>query len=460
MGFLEKTKNRAKTVLGGDTDPTGSTPRLTMIRGGAGGGHDRSTVSFPDKTQFLDAPAAQDKLGMLPWGAQAAIVEGNQQIKKQAEIARRDIEPFAAKVSGLTHDAKAQSRNSERARLSWEKARARLDHAQDVLTDYVLHHGKAWVWHYVLIWVLLIVGDIAGGSLVLIKAGEEPTFAALLMTAVGTAAVTSAKIADDFRRRLLWLRHHNDLPDNADDRRLITNVFTYGDEPYQLLGRVALVVVFTTSCLAIGTLTVRLSEDHPLLALGFGFWAAGIIGGSFVNAWFHTDPAHTTLRNFEHHEKAERSKHAKQPTDAVEQRATNERAIAERLRSHLAAASALWYTKLAEAADICAANPQLAGHGTDGLSFLWKIRPDGLDDFEVLTDTHQVPLGDTADPITLDTADTDVDVDVDVRDDAAAITNISTRLTGFGEPAHLESDGDDHSTIHLDAPADLDETGS
>ena len=57
-----------------------------MIQGGAGGGHDRSAVSFPDQTQFLPAPTGQDELGMLPWAAQAPLIEGNQQIHKQAEI--------------------------------------------------------------------------------------------------------------------------------------------------------------------------------------------------------------------------------------------------------------------------------------------------------------------------------------------------------------------------------------
>lgn len=457
MGFLEKTKNRAKALFGGDTDPTGSTPKLTMIQGGASG-HDRFTTSYPDQTQFLPAPAAQDELGMIPWGAQGALIEGNQQIHKQAELARREIEPFAAKVSGLTHKARAQTRKRERTRISWEKARDRADHAQDVLTDYVVHHGAAWMWHYVLIWFLLVLGDVAGGTLVLIKTGEDPTFAALLMTAVGVAAVTTAKITDDFRRRLFWLRHRDDLPEADADRRLVTNVFTYGDEPYRLLGRVALVFVATMSCLAIGTLTVRLSEDHPLVALGFGFWAAGIIGGSAVNAWFHTDPAHTALRNFEHDEKTERTKHDKLPVDAIEQRATNERAVAERLRAHLAAASSLWYTKLAEAADICAANTQRDGHGTDGLSFLWKIRPDGLDAFELLADTYQVPLGDITDPVIPNTGDTDVDDEGTEEDEDAAVIDISTRLAGFGEPVDAEKDLD--GLIDLPGPADLDETGS
>ena len=79
----------------------------------------------------------------------------------------------------------------------------------------MLHHGVGWIWMYALIWAALVVGDIAGGTLVFVKAGEYTQFAALLTTAVGVAAVTSAKLADDFRRRLLWLRYRNDLPEDG-----------------------------------------------------------------------------------------------------------------------------------------------------------------------------------------------------------------------------------------------------
>ncbi len=374
--------------FGTGDDPTGNTTRKLTL---AAPNTTRGAVRYPDAVQFLDAPASDDDLGKIPFAAQACLVEGNQQGFKQLEIARKDIEGFAAKASELTDQADDELRVRDRAHHGWEKARDSYEFATKVLPSYILHHGKGWLWLYGLVWIGLLVGDVAGGTLVLIKAGEYPLFSALLTTSIGVAAVTSAKIAEDFRRRHLWLRHSDHIPDDEEERRLLISVFSYDEEPYRFLVKVSALIAATAVCLALGTFAIRLTVDNVFMAFGFALWAAGICGGSFVNSWMHTDPAHTALRNFGHLEDSERKNRDAAPTDAIAERAANLRGVAERLRSHESAAMALWWTKLAEAADILAANPQMSGHGTDGMSFLWTIRPTFADRFDLLFDEYQIP---------------------------------------------------------------------
>jgi hypothetical protein len=365
---------------------------------------------------------------------------------KQAELARLEIEGFAARVSGLTFRAASQTVLVERLQVAWNKARDQLDYAREVLSAYVLHHGTGWSWMYMVVWVLLMLADIAGATLVQIKAGEHPMFAFVLSIGLGVAMVTSAKLAEDFRCRLLWLRHRDNLPDDERARALVTTVFAYAEKPYLFLTRIAALIAVTAGCLVVGTLAVRMTEDGGLMALGFALWAAGVCGGSFVNAWAHTDPAHTELRFLEHTEATERKQLAKAPTDAIEQRATNERAVHERLLAHYNAAWALMHTAIAEAAGILAANPQMIGHGTDGESFLDMIQPPFVDAFRLLADTHQVPF--FAIPTLPGPASGD---EADTTGEDAAIIDIATRLTNHPAPLHTP-------TTDLNTPTDEQDT--
>lgn len=377
-----------QSIFGSGSDPTGPMSRSGVASGGTAR---RDTPPYPDKVSYLVAPLAKDALGQVPWAVQGPLLEAKQQGCKQAELARSETERYAAKASELTDQADDQTRVRDRLHEGWAEAKGQFEFAAQVLSQFVLHHGRAWLWVYALVWCGLILGDIAGGTLVLIKVGEYPMLAVVLCTAIGVAAVTSARLAEDFRRRLLWLRVKDHLPKDEGAEKLVTSVFTYGDDPYRFLTKIAALIAVTAACLVVGTFAARLAVDSVFLAVTFGLWAAGICGGSFVNSWWHTDPAHTTLRVYAENEKAQRAKRDCAPTDAIAQRAANQRVIPERLFAHRAAARALWYTKLAEAADILARNPQLAGHGTDGLSILFKIHPEFEDEFELLFDQFQVP---------------------------------------------------------------------
>ena len=52
-------------------------------------------------------------------------------------------------------------------------------------------------------------------------------------------------------------------------RRLVADVFRYGDETYEFVVRVATLVAITATCLALGTFAIRLTVDDGFMALGF-----------------------------------------------------------------------------------------------------------------------------------------------------------------------------------------------
>ena len=98
---------------------------------------------------------------------------------------------------------------------------------------------------------------------------------------------------------------------------------------------------------------------------------------------------------------------------------------------------------------ILAKNPQLAGHGTDGRSFLWKLRPSGEREFQQLFDRFQIPryyldrpwdippepaAGTDQKPQSETIHDHDNEDEPTGQHDGDVI-DIATRLKGFSEPA-------------------------
>lgn len=348
------------------------------------------TTIYPDCTDFLPNPSV-DGVDQVPHGVMKWIMRGNAQFRKFASLGRVDVKELTAGAYARTDAADDQTRRRDELKASWTDTQHRSEFTRKVLDPLVLHHGRGDLIRYIVTWAMLIAGDVAAGTMVLVFSGEHPVYAAIMMLALGAAAVTTGLLGKDLRRWNLWLTRRDNLPDDPDEAALITKVFAVSDQAWTNLGMIIKVAVLGASCLAIGTMLFRSAVDNPMAGIAYGLWAVAIGASSFWNGWAHLDPAHTAIQNADHSADRAHKAYTSAPTDAIEARAANLAGIAEILASRCDEAWAAWYTCIAAAAEYLRVNPALAGHGTTGLSYLHEVRPADEDLFDLLADEYQIP---------------------------------------------------------------------
>ena len=348
------------------------------------------TTIYPDRTDFLAGPST-DGTAHVPHGVTKWVMRGNAQFHKFAAIARNEIKDLSARAYARTDAADDQTRRRDELKDTWTEARTRASFVHKVLDPLVLHHGRGELLRYVTTWALLICGDVAAGTLVLVYAGEHPLYAAIMMAALGAAAVTTGMLGKDLRRRNLWLSVFRSLPENEDARPLVTKVFAVADPGWQNTITIVKVAVAGAACLAAGTLLFRSTVDNAPAGIAYGLWAVAIGAASFWNGWTHLDPADTAIQNADDASKEAHKAYTSAPTDAIEARAASLAGGAEILAARCDDAWAAWYTCLAAAAEYLRVNPALAGHGTIGLSYLHSLCPADADLFDQIVDHFQIP---------------------------------------------------------------------
>jgi hypothetical protein len=388
------------------------------------------TTVYPDRTDFLTNPATEGT-DHVPHGVIKWVMRGEAQFRKFAALARREIAELSAGAYGRTDAADDQTLRRDELKDAWTTERNRAQHAHTVLDPLVLHHGIGDAIRYVATWFLLILGDVAAGTLVLVHAGEHPFYAAIMMAALGAAAVTTGLLGKDLRRRNLWLTRRDELPAEEADAALVTKVFSVTDTSWRHTLSVLIAAVSAAGCLALGTIMFRSAVDNPVAGIAFGLWAIAIGAASFWNAWAHLDPAHTTLATVDATAHAAHQAYTAAPTDAIEARAANLAGIAETLRARCDEAWAAWYTCIAAAAEYLRVNPAQAGHGTIGLSYLHQLRPTDEDIFDQLADDYQLPRY-RATRGNLEAAPVPRDTDTD--GDAGSVIDL-TAILGQRQPA-------------------------
>ena len=114
--------------------------------------------------------------------------------------------------------------------------------AHAVLLGFVRHHSRWEPVRYAATWVLLLVGDVAGGALQLIYAGDEPVLATIVMVALGAGVITAGLLGADLRRIHLALTLDETL-DSPDVPDLVRDLFTVSERGHLMLRRIVAVAV-------------------------------------------------------------------------------------------------------------------------------------------------------------------------------------------------------------------------
>lgn len=412
------------------------------------------TTIYPDRTDFLPNPSIEGT-DQVPHGVTKWIMKGNAQFRKFAAIARGEIKELSAGAYAKTDAADDQTRRRDELKDSWNEAHNRSEFTRRVLDPLVLHFGRGEPLRYVATWTMLIAGDVAAGTMVLVFAGEHPVYAAIMMLALGAAAVTTGLLGKDLRRWNLWLTRRENLPDDPEEAALITKVFGVGDSAWSNLLIIVKAAIAGAACLAVGTLMFRTYVDNALAGIAYGLWAIAIGASSFWNGWAHLDPAHTAIQNADQSAERAHKAYTTAPTDAIEARAGNLAGIAETLAARCDEAWAAWYTCVAAAAEYLRVNPALAGHGTAGFSYLHEVRPADERLFDVLADEYQIPRY-KATRNEVDEAQSD---GTDIGTEPGSLIDLTAI---FGQREDNPDFGKDDEFIDLDADDDTDEeaTGS
>jgi hypothetical protein len=411
------------------------------------------TTIYPDRTDFLPNPSV-DGTDQVPHGVSKWLMRGNAQFRKFAAIARGEASALSAGAYGRTDAADDQTVRRDELKTLWTEAKARAEQVRRILDPLVLHHGPGEAIRYFATWVMLIAGDVAAGTLVLIMMGEHPVFAAIMMLALGAAAVTTGLLGKDLRRRNLWLTRRESLPEDEDARALVTDVFSVGDIGWVNLLNILKAAVLAAACLAVGTIMLRSVVDNPAVGIAFGLWAVAIGAASFWNGWAHLDPAHTTIHNTDQTADRAHKAYTAAPTDAIEARSANLAGIAETLASREDEAWAAWYTCVAAAAEYLRVNPALAGHGTTGLSYLHDVRPADEKLFDQLADQYQVPRYQATRGHLSNAAETEPTV---TTGDPGSVIDLTAILGQRNDTTEATDVGDDFIDFDTDNVNDADE---
>jgi len=302
------------------------------------------------------------------------ILEARAQVSEFARRGREAITDDLANAAGLRDRARDQTIRRKRLRRAWDDSRERLDHAREVLTPYLQHHGGGEHLRYWATLVLLLLGDTAAGALVLIQGGEYPSIAMIMMLALGVAGVTCGLLGHDLRRRTL---HRTlSLPkESDDDTLLVEKVFASPEEGWRLIVRTVIAAVATSTAVAAGTFAYRSALDGFTVGVAFGLWTVGIGAASWWNSWRHCDPARVVLAQLEDQEAGCYESYINTPIDAIEERARRLAAARETFAAHVHQGDAAYHQTLAGGARALAANPAVAGHALKGEHYLLSAEP-------------------------------------------------------------------------------------
>jgi hypothetical protein len=147
-------------------------------------------------------------------------------------------------------------------------------------------HAKFW---YVLRWLLLVLGDVAGIAGAAILLGEVIALAVMQALATGIAAVTAGLVGQDLRDLVLARRRQRDIDDLAADELRYAHVFRgprTRDAVVAVMTGVGVTIALLT---AAGIFVLRSGVEGADNGLIFGCLAVAICCASAVNTYVYAD---------------------------------------------------------------------------------------------------------------------------------------------------------------------------
>lgn len=216
---------------------------------------------------------------------------------------------------------------------------------------------------YVITWVALILGDIAGIFGAALSYGEVPFNAFGQAVASSFAAVTAGLVGADVKTaHIAKAIQSSGLDDDESARFGLLGVPATDPATYGLVLRMAAAV---SAALVVGIFALRMSIEGVTGGLVFAGLSFAIAGASFINAWVHANPAADLLDAYKSaHEtaKAEYMALGAHPVLATEAASISEAALIE--AEHEIRGRAAEQHVEALKWGILRRHPQIFGHGT------------------------------------------------------------------------------------------------
>jgi hypothetical protein len=169
-----------------------------------------------------------------------------------------------------------------------DDAQAALKNITDDLRDYV-YRGPLAKRFYLLTWILLLGGDVAGVSGAAIMFGEIPVLAVLQALAAGVAAVTAGLIGQDLRDYALAQRRKTDPATLTPAQQRHPHLFTGGN----IIGTTVKAMVYVALTIALlligGIWALRAGAQDELAGIVYGAFAGAICLASAINTYVYRD---------------------------------------------------------------------------------------------------------------------------------------------------------------------------
>jgi hypothetical protein len=169
-----------------------------------------------------------------------------------------------------------------------DTAKASMDLANDALEGHTRRESHAKLM-YLLRWVLLVFGDVAGitGAAVLI--GEIPYLAVMQAVASAIAAITAGLIGNDIRDARLARRRARDPKDLAPEHQKYAWVYSGADTGETIVKAMVSVAIVIALLIGAGIFTLRTGVEGSLAGAVFGCLAIAICLASALNSYNYTD---------------------------------------------------------------------------------------------------------------------------------------------------------------------------
>ena len=216
---------------------------------------------------------------------------------------------------------------------------------------------------YVITWVALILGDIAGIFGAALSYGEVPFNAFGQAVASSFAAVTAGLVGADVKTAHVAKAIQSSAHGDEESARFgLLGVPATDPATYGLVLRMAAAV---SAALVVGIFALRMSIEGVAGGLVFAGLSFAIAGASFINAWVHANPAADLLDAYKAaHEtaKAEYMALGAHPVLATEAASVSEAALIE--AEHEIRGRAAEQHVEALKWGIIRRHPQIFGHGT------------------------------------------------------------------------------------------------
>lgn len=216
---------------------------------------------------------------------------------------------------------------------------------------------------YVITWVALLLGDIAGIFGAALSYGEVPFNAFGQAVASSFAAVTAGLVGADVKTVHVAKAIQSSAPDDEESGRFgLLGVAATDPATYGLVLRMAAAV---SAALVVGIFALRMTIEGLTGGLVFAGLSFAIAGASFINAWVHANPAADLLDAYKAAHataKAEYQALGAHPILATEAGSTAEAGLIEAEHEIRGRASEQHVEALKWG--ILRRHPQIFGHGT------------------------------------------------------------------------------------------------